>query len=106
MPHIHLTCDVSAVTAQPARRVARPSVSGRWKIAVAVLWAALSNLGMTSSGSAQAASVPASLQAELLAKLETYDRAFAKRAGTTARVLIVAKTGSAKSELSANEMRS
>jgi beta-phosphoglucomutase-like phosphatase (HAD superfamily) len=61
---------------------------------------------MTSSGSAQASGVPASLQAELVAKLENYDRTFSTRAGNTARILLVVKAGSAKSEMSANEMRS
>jgi hypothetical protein len=66
---------------------------------------ALPQMSLASSAHAQSATIPASLQAELLAKLETYDRTFAKRAGSTARVLIVVKPGSAKSELSANEMR-
>jgi hypothetical protein len=50
--------------------------------------------------------VPAEIQAELLAKLEGYDRTFLARAGSLARVLIVVKPGSAKSELSAAEMKS
>ena len=54
---------------------------------------------------AQANLVPADIQAELLAKLETYDRNFAARAGATARVLIVVKPGSKKSELSAEDMK-
>ena len=70
--------------------------------ALAVLLSLLSG----TVGSAQEVGVPASLQAELLAKLEAYDRKFAVRAGTTARVLILVEPGNAKSELSANEMLS
>jgi hypothetical protein len=55
---------------------------------------------------AQANRVPAEIQAELLAKLEGYDRSFAARAGPLARVLIVVRPGSTKSELSAAEMKS
>jgi hypothetical protein len=54
---------------------------------------------------AQEASVPADMQAELLAKLETYDRSFAERAGTTARVLIVTRSGNGRSEASAADMK-
>jgi hypothetical protein len=57
------------------------------------------------SGLAQVSSVPADIQAELLAKLEGYDRGFADRAGDAARVLLVTKPGSTKSEISAQEMR-
>ena len=66
---------------------------------------ALPQMSLASAAHAQSATIPASLQAELLAKLEAYDRTFAKRAGSAAHVLIVVKPGSAKSELSANEMR-
>jgi hypothetical protein len=81
-------------------------MTARSKIAVAVFALALSKACLSSPGQAQTAGVPASLQAELLAKLESYDRSFAARAGKTARILLVVKPGSAKSELSANEMRS
>jgi hypothetical protein len=55
---------------------------------------------------AQANRVPAEIQAELLSKLEGYDRTFAARAGALARVLIVVQSGNTKSELSAAEMKS
>jgi hypothetical protein len=54
---------------------------------------------------AQEASVPADMQAELLAKLETYDRSFAERAGSTAKVLLVTRSGNGRSEASAADMR-
>ena len=73
---------------------------------LAALGLLLSLLGLVVSGSAQVSAIPASLQAELLAKLETYDRSFQARAGKAARVFILVKTGSARSELSANEMKS
>ena len=44
--------------------------------------------------------MPAALQAQLLSKLSVYDRNFAARAGDVALVLIVVKSGSAKSGLS------
>lgn len=78
-----------------------------WKLAAVLLGLVLSNVCLpASAGYAQSSGIPASLQAELLAKLEAYDRSFASRAGKTARVLIVVKSGSAKSEVSANEMKS
>ena len=40
---------------------------------------------------AESASVPADLQAELIAKLSAYDRSFAARAGPVALVLIVVR---------------
>jgi hypothetical protein len=54
---------------------------------------------------AQASAVPADIQAELIAKLETYDRTFAARAGPVAHVLIVVRPGNSKSELSAADAR-
>jgi hypothetical protein len=77
-----------------------------WKTAGAAMALGLAALCEARSGSAQVSSVPAEIQAELLAKLEGYDRGFAARAGDTARILLVIKPGSAKSQLSADEMRS
>ena len=85
---------------------ARRYVVPHSKLTAAVLGLALSWIGSTTAGSAQSTGVPGSLQAELLAKLEGYDRTFASRAGDLARVLIVVKSGDAKSELSATEMKS
>jgi hypothetical protein len=57
------------------------------------------------SGLAQTSTVPASIQAELLAKLEGYDKGFPARAGELAHVALLVRTGSARSELSAAEMK-
>jgi hypothetical protein len=54
---------------------------------------------------AQASSVPAELQAQLLSKLSGYDRNFAARAGDVAQVLILVKPGSAKSALSGTTIK-
>jgi hypothetical protein len=54
---------------------------------------------------AQVAAVPAEIQAELVSKLETYDRGFVARAGSTAKVLIVVRSGNGKSELAAADTR-
>lgn len=51
--------------------------------------------------SAEGTAVPAELQAELLAKLAAYDRNFQARAGDVVRVLVVVKSGDARSKLSA-----
>ncbi len=55
---------------------------------------------------ADSASVPADLQAELLAKLSAYDRNFAARAGPVAAVLILVRSGNARSTLSGAVMKS
>lgn len=55
---------------------------------------------------AESASVPADLQAELLAKLAGYDRNFTSRAGSAALVLIVVRPGNARSNLSAAVLKS
>jgi hypothetical protein len=58
------------------------------------------------TGVAQATAVPAEIQAALLSKLASYDRNFAQRAGDTARVLLLVKRDTAKSQLAAEEMKS
>jgi hypothetical protein len=80
------------------RLVARLSIGALLAVAIA--------LPASRPALAQSAAVPASIQADLLSKLEGYDRNFAARAGNTARVLILVKPGNTKSELSAAEMRS
>ena len=77
-----------------------------WKAAGAAMSLGVAALCASRSGMAQVSSVPAEIQAELLSKLEGYDRGFAARAGDAARVLLVVKPGSTKSETSAEEMRS
>ncbi len=74
----------------PGRRAFRT----RW-IATAV--AVLAGL-VTRPVGADAPGVPAQVQAELLAKLASYDRNFGDRAGAKARVLLVVKSGDAKSK--------
>jgi hypothetical protein len=58
------------------------------------------------SSLAQAVSVPAELQAELLSKLGPHDRNFQQRAGAKARVLILVKPGNPRSTLSGAAMKS
>jgi hypothetical protein len=77
-----------------------------WKAAGAAMSLGVAALCASRSGMAQVSSVPVEIQAELLSKLEGYDRGFAARAGDAARVLLVVKPGSTKSETSAEEMRS
>jgi hypothetical protein len=62
---------------------------------------ALAALIVPRSSAGQASAVPAELQATLIAKLASYDRNYAERAGDVAFVVILVKTGSPKSELSA-----
>jgi YfiR/HmsC-like len=76
-----------------------------WRAAAAAVSLGLIALAASRTGMAQVSAVPAEIQAELLAKLEGYDRGFAGRAGDTARILLVVKPGSTKSQVSAEEMR-
>jgi hypothetical protein len=62
---------------------------------------ALAALVGARSSTGQASGVPAELQATLIAKLASYDRNYAERAGEVALVVILVKPGSSKSELSA-----
>lgn len=55
---------------------------------------------------AQDVVVPAELQGELLAKVAAYDRNLGARAGDTARIVLVVKSGDARSNLSAATMKS
>jgi hypothetical protein len=71
-------------------------------------WLALSvavPLFTASYSQAQSGSVPVELQAELLSKLAAYDRNFRARAEPRAKVLIIFKPGSPKSNLSAAAMK-
>jgi hypothetical protein len=69
-------------------------------VAVALLF-----FGVRSS-LAQTAVVPPDVQASLIAKLMPYDRNFAARAHSVARVLVVSKHGSGKSRAAAEAFRS
>lgn len=76
-----------------------------WKGAGTAISLGVAALCAARSGLAQVSTVPAEIQAELLAKLEGYDRGFAARAGDAARIFLVVKPGSTKSQISAEEMR-
>jgi hypothetical protein len=58
------------------------------------------------SGTGQASGLPAELQATLIAKLVSYDRNYTDRAGDVALVVVLVKSGNAKSELSAATIKS
>jgi hypothetical protein len=72
-----------------------------------LLWLALA-IGLSSARMAlgQATSVPASVQADLLAKLLPYDRNFENRAGTTVRTIVLVKSGSVRSRIAAEAFKS
>ena len=57
-------------------------------------------------GYADSTTVPADVQANLLAKLERYDRTFPARAGDVARVLLVTRAGNTRSEVATEEIKS
>jgi hypothetical protein len=84
---------------------ARREVQGRVGRALVASWVFAALVGVSSAVRAQAAGVPADMQAELIAKLESYDRNFAARAGPVAHVLIVDRAGTPKSEVSAADMK-
>jgi len=80
--------------------VPRSSASGRpsrRRVVASLALIALALCFGARSSRAQTAGVPAELQAQLLSKLSVYDRNFAARAGDVALVLILVKSGSAKS---------
>ena len=60
---------------------------------------------VASRGLAQETSVPADIQAALVAKLASYDRNFAARAKGTARLVLLVKKGSGKSKLAADSFK-
>ena len=55
---------------------------------------------------AEDVAVPVGLQAELIAKVASYDKSFAARAGDRAQIAILAKSGSADSSRTAAHMQS
>jgi hypothetical protein len=55
---------------------------------------------------AQATSVPAPVQADLVTKLLPYDRNFEKRAGTVMRSIVLVKSGSVRSRIAAEAFKS
>ena len=70
----------------------------------ALLWLAVV-LALSSSGRAEEVAVPVALQAQLLAKVASYDRHFAARAGERAKVLLVVLPGNSESSRKASEMQ-
>jgi hypothetical protein len=54
----------------------------------------------------QVASVPAAVQADLVAKLLPYDRNFENRAGTVVRTIVLVKSGSVRSQIAAEAFKS
>jgi hypothetical protein len=77
----------------------------RHVLASALLVAIGALLGVRAS-TGQASGVPAELQATLIAKLLAYDRNYPSRAGDVALVVVLVKSGNAKSELSAKTIKS
>jgi hypothetical protein len=83
------------------RRPARPG----WRFVANALLVALAALIGARSSPAQSSGIPAELQATLIGKLTSYDRNFPRRAGDVAKVVVLVRPGSAKSELSAATIR-
>ncbi|HEY6560354.1 MAG TPA: YfiR family protein [Polyangiaceae bacterium] len=79
----------------------RRCVIGRRAIFTGVLVA----LCPWSSGSASSASVPPAVQAQLVSKVPSYDRAFRERSGGRVQVLVVSKPGNDQSVRDAHFMR-
>src|SRR5512140_2594849 len=61
--------------------------------------------GLSRPGFAEGSAVPPEIQAELLSKLSLHDRSFPARAGQLARVMILIKTGSSRSDRSASVIK-
>lgn len=76
-----------------------------WKLALVGVALGVPAVCSSRSGLAQTADVPLAIQVQLLSKLEAYDRSFPARAGDTARVLLLTKRGSVRSEQSATDMK-
>lgn len=62
-------------------------------------------LGSERPGFAEGTTVPPELQAELLSKLALHDRSFAARAGEVAKIVILLRSGSTRSDRSAFVIR-
>src|SRR5512140_3033176 len=61
--------------------------------------------GLNRPGFAEGSVVPPEIQAELLSKLSLHDRSFSARAGQLARIAILVKAGSSRSDRSASVIR-
>jgi hypothetical protein len=95
---------VCASTIAASRGGASVQNRALWVVLCAFL-AALVAFLVPRAGRADEGVVPAELQAELLSKLAAYDRNFPARAGDMVHVLVVVKTGDARSKLSAASMQ-
>jgi hypothetical protein len=63
-------------------------------------------LSIAEAALAQAGSVPAPVQAELISKVLPYDRNFETRAGPVVRTLVLVKSGNVRSQLGAEAFKS
>ena len=77
-----------------------------WLLRVSLVLTVFAALSASSLGLAQSSRVPAQVQAELIAKLASYDRNFKARARGTARVVLLVRKGNGKSELAAESFKS
>ena len=75
----------------------------RWMLAATALVALFA---VTRAGRAEDVAVPVGLQAELIAKVASYDKNFAERAGDRAQIAILTKAGNADSTRTAAHMQS
>jgi hypothetical protein len=91
---------LSPPSRRPGGPAARPTRRGFVALACALLVAALSG-----TSAAELPVVPARFQAGLLAKVASFDRKFAARAGGRARVLLVMKPNDADSLRTVTEMK-
>jgi hypothetical protein len=82
------------------------ALTHRRRVLASAALIALAAMVYARSGTGQAAGVPAELQATLIAKLVSYDRNYSERAGDVALIVILVKSGNAKSELSAKTIKS
>jgi hypothetical protein len=77
----------------------------RWRRALIALGCGLIVASFSGESAAEVPVVPPRLQASLLAKVASFDRKFAARAGARAKVLLVIKPNDADSLRSVNEMK-
>lgn len=85
------------------REMRRAVDRGRRALAIAQA-AALVGVLIASPSMADEFEVPVSMQTSLLTRIATYDRNFAARAGTSARVLVLSRGGSPDAERGASVM--
>ncbi|HVU05652.1 MAG TPA: YfiR/HmsC family protein [Polyangiaceae bacterium] len=89
----------------PVRSRPRETPKGLSRRAFLVLGGAIGLFLSSRTLNAQSGGVPAGLQAELLAKLVSYDRNFKDRAGDRVRTVVVVRKDQAQSKLSGAAMK-